>query len=167
MECERGVRVLVIVIMTLNSSPAKYEACDGATCTRIAESTSGVATSSGLCRHDNKVLSQFSRHIHQCYSSVTPSPSGTCEAGNRNSQPFPVSHLLVICISKVKLEALLIWWDIITDRVSIHNVDNLPGQVVVPDLRNRMGEDFAQLLQTALGLRSARRGPLLLARSIK
>jgi len=51
--------------------------------------------------------------------------------------------------------------------VSVHNVDNLPGQVVVPDLRNRMGEDFAQLLQTALGLRSAGRGPLLLARSIK
>ena len=55
----------------------------------------------------------------------------------------------------------------LTDRVSIHNVDNLPGQVVVPDLRNRMGEDFAQLLQTALGLRSAGRGPLLLAHSIK
>ena len=53
------------------------------------------------------------------------------------------------------------------DRVSVHNVDNLPGQVVVPDLRNRMGEDFAQLLQMVLGLRSSGRGPLLLARSIK
>ena len=51
--------------------------------------------------------------------------------------------------------------------MSVHNVDNLPGQVVVPDLRNRMSEDFAQLLQTALGLRSAWGGPLLLARSIK
>ncbi len=51
--------------------------------------------------------------------------------------------------------------------MSVHNVDNLPGQVVVPDLRNRMCKDFTQVLQTALGLRSAGRGPLLLARSIK
>ena len=54
-----------------------------------------------------------------------------------------------------------------TDRVSVHNLDNLPAQVVVPDLRNRMGEDFAQLLLTALGLRSAGRGPLLLTRAVK
>ena len=51
--------------------------------------------------------------------------------------------------------------------MSVHNVDNLPGQVVVPDLRNRMSEDFAQLPQTALSLRSAWGGPLLLARSVK
>ena len=51
--------------------------------------------------------------------------------------------------------------------MGVHNVDNLPGQVVVPNLRNRMGEDFAQPLQTALGLRSAGRGPLLLSRSIR
>jgi hypothetical protein len=38
---------------------------------------------------------------------------------------------------------------------------------VVPGLRNRMGEDFTQLLQTALGLRSSGQGPLLLAHSIK
>ena len=56
---------------------------------------------------------------------------------------------------------------ILTDRVGVHNLDNLPAQVVVPDLRNRMGEDFAQLLQTALGLRSPGRGPPLLARAVK
>ena len=38
-------------------------------------------------------------HRNVCSQTVTPSPSGTCGAGNRNSQPFPVSHLLVICIS--------------------------------------------------------------------
>ena len=38
---------------------------------------------------------------------------------------------------------------------------------MVPGLRNRMGEDFTQLLQTALGLRSSGQGPLLLAHSIK
>ncbi len=43
----------------------------------------------------------------------------------------------------------------ITNCMSVHNFDNLPAQVVVPDLRNWMCEDFAQLLQTALGLRSA------------
>lgn len=51
--------------------------------------------------------------------------------------------------------------------MSIHNVNNLSGQVMVPDLCNHMGEDFTQLLQMVLGLRSARQGPLLLAHLIK
>ena len=39
--------------------------------------------------------------------------------------------------------------------MSVHNFDNLSGQLTIPDLGNRMVEDCAQLLQTALGLRSA------------
>ena len=31
-----------------------------------------------------------------------------------------------------------------------YNLDILPGQVVIPNFRNRMGEDFAQFLQMAL-----------------
>jgi hypothetical protein len=56
---------------------------------------------------------------------------------------------------------------ILTDRVSIHNLDNLTARVVDPDLHNWMGEDFAQLLQTALGLSPPGQGPLLLARAVK
>ena len=37
---------------------------------------------------------------------------------------------------------------ILTNRVSVHNLDDLPAQVAVPNLRDRMGKDFAQLLQT-------------------
>ena len=48
----------------------------------------------------------------------------------------------------------------------VHNGNNLPGQTVVLDLRNRMVENFTQLLQTTLGLRSSGRGPLLLARAV-
>lgn len=47
--------------------------------------------------------------------------------------------------------------------MSVHNFNDLPAQVV-PDLRDWMGEDFAQLLQTALSLRW---GPLLLARAVE
>ena len=50
--------------------------------------------------------------------------------------------------------------------MSIYNLDNPSAQVVVLDRRNRMVEDFAQLLQTVFGLRSAGRGPLL-ARVVK
>ena len=45
--------------------------------------------------------------------------------------------------------------------MGVQNNDNLPAQVVVPHLANRMGEDWAQLLQPALGLRSGGRGPLI------
>ena len=40
--------------------------------------------------------------------------------------------------------------------MSAHNVDNLPRQVVVPDLRNGMGEDFTQLLLTTRGMSEVR-----------
>ena len=55
---------------------------------------------------------------------------------------------------------------ILTNLVIVHNTNNLPGQVVVPDIPNRMVKNFTQLLQTALGLRSSVRGPLLLARAV-
>lgn len=41
-----GVRVLVKTIVTANCSPAKYDACDGVTCTQIAASSSSMAATS-------------------------------------------------------------------------------------------------------------------------
>ena len=51
--------------------------------------------------------------------------------------------------------------------MNVHKFDNLSGQLAILDLGNRMVEDCAQLLQTAVGLRSAGRGLLLLAREVK
>lgn len=46
--------------------------------------------------------------------------------------------------------------------MGIHNFNDLPTQLVVPDLVNGMAEDGAQLLQSALGLGSTGRDPLFL-----
>lgn len=45
----------------------------------------------------------------------------------------------------------------------VHNTNDLPGEVVVQGLHDWMVENFTQLLQTALGLRSAGRRLLLLS----
>jgi len=50
--------------------------------------------------------------------------------------------------------------------VGVQNSDNLPAQVVVPHLANRVGEDWAQLLQLALSLSGRWGGPLILPRAV-